>query len=98
MSLELTGICMNGIAAIEFMERLPDVIPEEARTEEFCDEFEAALNRFRYAVARDIPVVPKCEVAKRRHLGALYSCGECGHGIRADIYKRCPQCGRPIKW
>lgn len=98
MELKLTGECMSGIAAIEFMERLPDVIPEEARTEEFCEEFERALNRFRYAVSRDIPVAPTFQKAKSRNLGTLYSCGECGHGLRPDLYKRCPVCGRPVKW
>ena len=38
--LELTGTCCSGIDAIEFMEMLPDVIDDEYKTDEFCDDFE----------------------------------------------------------
>lgn len=44
--LELTGKCCGGIKAIEFMESLADVIDEDTKTEDFCQEYEAALNRF----------------------------------------------------
>lgn len=98
MSLELTGMCMSGTDAVRFLEMLPDVIPEEAKTEDFCEEYERMLNRVRYEISRSVPVPPKHEWAKKRALGVLYSCGECGHGIRPDIYKRCPQCGRTIRW
>lgn len=50
--LELIGKCCSGIEAIEFMEYLPDVIPEEVKTDEFCEQYESALNRFRYEVAK----------------------------------------------
>lgn len=98
MSLELTGACMSGTDAVKFLEFLPDVIPEEALTDEFCEEYERMLNRVRYEVSRSVPVPPKFEITKNRALGTLYYCGECGHGLRTDIYKRCPRCGRVIKW
>lgn len=52
--LDLTGKCCGGIEAIEFMESLADIIDEDVKTEEFCEEYEAALNRFRYEVAKNI--------------------------------------------
>ena len=52
--LELTGICCGGMEAIDFMESLPDVIPEKVKTNDFCEEYEKALNRFRYEVAKGI--------------------------------------------
>ena len=52
--LELTGKCCSGIEAIEFMESLADVFDEDIKTDEFCEEYEEALNRFRYEVAKEI--------------------------------------------
>lgn len=52
--LELTGKCCSGYEAIEFMEGLADIISEDIRTEEFCERYENALNRFRYEVAKGI--------------------------------------------
>ena len=52
--LELRGSCCSGTEAIEFMEKLPDVIDDDYKTDEFCDDFEKALNRFRYEVAKGI--------------------------------------------
>ena len=93
--LDLTdgGRCMSGPDAIEFMEKLADVLDEEVRTEEFCDEFTWALNRFRYEIRKSIPVAPRRDPGKT----AYYSCGQCGHGVREnDAY--CGKCGRMIDW
>lgn len=38
--LEMTGKCCSGIEAIEFMENLAEIISEDDRTEEFCEEYE----------------------------------------------------------
>ncbi len=94
--LELTmgGRCMGGEDAVRLFETVPDMIPEEARTEEFCDEYEYALNRLRVLVRQDIPVKPK--VYKRRFTS--YSCGQCGSGIDSSIEKYCCKCGRKIDW
>ena len=52
--LELTGKCCDAITAVEFFESLAEIIPEDNRTDDFCDEYEQALNRFRYEAAKDI--------------------------------------------
>lgn len=93
--LDLTdgGRCMSGTDAIEFMERLADLLDEEVRTEEFCNEFTYALNRFRYEIRKSIPV------PARRQKGRFTSCscGQCGHVVVwGDKY--CPECGRAIGW
>ena len=53
------GRMMGGPEAIEFFERLGDVIDEDVKTEEFCNEYTWALNRCRYSIARDIPLAAK---------------------------------------
>lgn len=91
--LEIRGKCCGGIKAIEFMELLPDVIPEECKTDDFCEEYEAALNRFRYEVAKGIgkkKVVVKA--VKKWHRDWL-KCGECGSGANEPSWKYCPNCG-----
>ena len=50
--LELTGKCCSAEQAIDFFESLANIVPEDDRTDEFCDEFEQALNRFRYEAAQ----------------------------------------------
>lgn len=93
--LELTdgGRCMSGLDAIEFFEGIGDVIEEDAKTEEFCDELTWAINRLRYEVAKAIPR------RVRVHKGnfTTYSCGKCAHGVRpGDDY--CSKCGTKIGW
>lgn len=84
---------MSGLDAIKFMEGLADMFDEDVRTEDFCDEFEYALNRFRYEVRKSVAVPVK--ITKLRF--TTYSCGQCGHGVRpGDVY--CSQCGRKIQW
>ena len=95
MMLELTdgGRCMSGMDAIEFFERLDDVLDDAVKTDEFCDEFTWALNRLRVEVRKSIPIEPK----KMTGRVISYSCGQCGHGLSVtDRY--CPECGRSIKW
>ena len=79
---ELTdgGRCLPADEAIKFMEMLPDVIDEEAKTEEFCDAFTWALNRFRAEVRTSIPV----PVKKLKIRFTTYSCGRCGHGVNPE--------------
>lgn len=48
--LECTGPGMDRESAIEFFELMADCIPEEIRDEEFCGEYEKALNTFRGCV------------------------------------------------
>lgn len=68
--LDLTGKCCDAITAVEFFESLAEIIPEDNRTDDFCDEYEQALNRFRYEAAKDIG-------AKKRIVKAAYKHQEC---------------------
>lgn len=97
--LDLTngGLCMSGLDAVEFLEMLPDNIPDEVKDDEFCDEYERMLNRVRVEVRWSTPVAPKVTKAMSRGFGDFYSCGQCGHGV--DVHKKyCDQCGRAIGW
>lgn len=91
--LELTGVCCSGTDAIEFMESLADVIDEDIRTDEFCEEYENALNRFRYEVAKGIGRKKKVVKAVKKGLHDLQYCGKCGFGANEPSWKYCPNCG-----
>lgn len=94
--LEMTdgGRCMSGVEAVEFFERLADSIDEELKTEEFCEEYTRALNRVRYEVRKSVPMKPK----KHKGTFTYHTCGQCGSGVRGDVHKHCPECGREIQW
>ena len=96
--IDKTGMMMGGVAAVEFLEMLPDNIPEEVKDDDFCDEYERMLNRVRYEVRLSVPVAPKITEPVSKGYSRFYSCGNCGFGIRPDIYKYCPNCGRAISW
>lgn len=96
--LEPRGIAMGGIDAVEWLEKLPDKIPDELKDIEFCDQYNRVLNRVRYEVSRSVPVAPKVTKAIYKKYHDFYSCGECGFDLRTDIYDHCPKCGRAIKW
>lgn len=91
--LGLTGKCCGGVRAIEFMEMLPDVIDEDVKTEEFCKEYEQALNRFRYEVKKGIGAKKKIVKAKSKGYSDFQSCGNCGFGAGEPSHKYCPNCG-----
>ena len=93
LDLQDGGRCMSGLDAVEFFEKLADLIDEESRTEEFCDEYTWALNRLRVLVRDDIPI----PVKKYKARYTEYMCGQCGHGVRIGD-GCCNQCGRRIKW
>lgn len=94
MSLEITmgGRMIRGEDAVAFFEAVAELIPEEDRTEEFCDEYEYALNRLRRLVLQNIPV-PQRKLECTRF--TEYLCGKCGFGLR-EFYNFCPKCGRRI--
>ena len=96
--IEVIGACMGGLDAVEFLEMLPDNIQDEIKDDDFCDEYERMLNRVRYEVRQSIPVAPKVTEPVAKGYSRFYSCGQCGFGIRPDIYKFCPHCGRMIAW
>lgn len=91
--LEITGKCCGGMEAIEFMEMPPDAIDEDVKTEEFCEEYEKALNRFRYEVAKGIGAKKKIVKAKNRGYQDFKYCGKCGFGAGEPSHKYCPNCG-----
>ena len=93
--LDLTqgGRMVSGLDAIEFMEGLADMFDEDVRTEDFCNEFEWALNRFRYEIRKSVPIPVR--VLKARFTS--YSCGQCGHEVNVSN-KFCCGCGRAIDW
>ena len=93
--LELTGLgsCCNGIKAIEFMESLAEVIDDDVKTEEFCKEYEAALNRFRFEVAKGIGQKKRIVKAKSKSYHDFLYCGKCGFSADEPSYKYCPNCG-----
>ena len=96
--LEITGIMMGGESAVEFLEMLPDNIPDEIKDDDFCYEYERMLNRVRVEVRWSVPVAPKVVKSCKSRFYDTYSCGQCGSNVRPDIYKHCPQCGRAIAW
>lgn len=93
--LELTmgGRTVSGLDAIAFLEALPDSIPQEVKTKQFCRDYEYALNRVRFEVRKSVPVKPTVRKGKFTD----YSCGQCGAGVSA-INNYCPKCGRAIDW
>lgn len=93
LDLTMGGRCISGKEAVEFFETLPDSIQQEIKTDEFCNEYEYALNRLRNEVRKSIPIAPKINKGKFTD----YSCGQCGHGFDPNN-KYCPNCGRAIDW
>lgn len=93
--LDLTngGRCIGGLDAVAFFEALPDSIPDAVKTEQFCNEYEWALNRLRAEVQKSVPIAPKA------HKGNFtnYTCGQCGYGVDVNN-KFCPQCGQAVDW
>ena len=87
------GRCMSGLDAIEFMESLADVFDEDTKTEEFCDLYQRALNRFRYEIRKNVPV----KVKKFDGKLTVYKCGACSN-VLAPQDNYCPRCGRMIDW
>lgn len=94
--LELTngGRMISGLDAIDFMERLADVIDEDVKTEDFCNEFTWTLNRFRYEISKSVPIPPKMETGRK----TVYYCGKCRRCLDPSTDKYCSGCGRAINW
>lgn len=97
LNLTMGGYMMSGLDAVEFLEMLPDNIPDEIKDDDFCEEYERMLNRVRYEVRKSVPVAPKVIKPPSGRYMSTYSCGQCGHDVKPHE-KYCPQCGREIKW
>lgn len=91
--LELTGKCCETEVAVEFFESLAEIIPEDDRTDEFCEEYEQALNRFRYEASKGVGRKKKVIKAVCRGHHDLMYCGKCGFGANDPGWKFCPNCG-----
>lgn len=91
--LELTGACCGSIEAVELFESLAEIIPEDDRTDEFCEKYERALNRFRYEAAKGVGKKKKFIKAVHRGHHDLKYCGHCGAGANEPSWKYCPDCG-----
>lgn len=95
LDLTMGGRTLSGEKAVEFFEMLPDMLPEEIKTEEFCNEYEYSLNRLRFEVRKSVPIKPKI---RRGRLFDDYSCGKCGNIVHEETDKYCHKCGRAIDW
>ena len=91
--LELTGKCCNGIKAVEFVEKLEEIIPEEYKTPEFLEKYEASLNRMRYEIGKGIGKKKKVTKAVKSWYKDFLSCGECGFSANEPSWKFCPNYG-----
>ena len=95
----ITGRCTSTENAIKFFEMLPDSIPDEIKNDDFCDEYEAALNRFRFCADRLEPIAPVYHKGVKGPMHDYYTCAACGTGLPSSIYPDyCPNCGRNVKW
>jgi predicted RNA-binding Zn-ribbon protein involved in translation (DUF1610 family) len=94
--LELSGKCCNGIKAIEFMESLANIIDDDDKTDEFCEEYEASLNRFRYEVTKGIGKKIRVVKAVCKGYHHKHYCGKCGFETEEATWKYCPNCGTAI--
>lgn len=93
--LEVRGRCTNPEKAVEFFEMLPSSIPDEIKEDEFCEDYEAALNTFRYAAQRLVAIRPKRHVVNR--CKDYHTCSACGKIVEVQD-EFCAGCGRPLKW
>ena len=94
LDLTIGGQCIGGEDAVRFFEAVPDMLSEAVKTEDFCSEYERALNRLRFEIRKSAPTVPK--VQKERY--TTYNCGQCGSCLDRSIYMFCPSCGRSVDW
>lgn len=96
ISLKLTmgGRTVSSEDAIRFFVSALDILDDSRKTEDFRDQYEYALNRFRFLARLDIPAAPKEDKGRF----ATYNCGRCGFCLDRGIDKFCPHCGQRIRW
>lgn len=94
----VTGRCTSSEKAITFFEMLPDSIPDEIKNDDFCCEYEEALNTFRFCADRLEPVAPVYHKGVKGTIYDYYTCGACGAGFTNILPNYCPSCGRNVKW
>ena len=95
----VTGRCTSSEKAIRFFEMLPDSIPDEIKNDDFCGEYEEALNTFRFCADRLEPVAPVYHKGVKGTIYDYYTCGACGAGfVGCEFPDYCHSCGRQVKW
>lgn len=94
LDLTMGGQTIGGEDAVRFFESVPDMLDEAVKTEDFCLEYERALNRVRFEVGKSVPIAPKVNKARF----TSYSCGQCGFCLHMDTNQFCPHCGRAVDW
>ena len=94
LDLAMGGRAVGGGAAVAFFEALLDSLPDEMKTEDFCNQYTYALNRFRYEARKSVPVAPKTHEGRSTY----YTCGQCGRGVDCCTDKYCSGCGGAIDW
>lgn len=87
--LRVTGAAMGGPEAIEYMETLAESVPDEMRM-----VHKQALNAFRNAISRNIPVEPQFHPGKYSKIYDNYTCGRCGYLLDMIGEEYCPNCGQ----
>lgn len=99
VSFELTmgGLCLGIEESMELLEvYIPDRIDE--KDDDFCEQYERALNTIRYALRRNIAKKPKIVKPPGRRWQDC-ACPECGDILIRPVEKGfCGNCGQRIKW
>lgn len=97
--LELTdgGRTIGTLDTIEFFETMVlDCIPEEAKTEDFCQQYAYALNRVRSLAMYDISTPARFRKHNARWEEVL--CGNCGANlILHPVEHFCHNCGHRVE-
>lgn len=99
MSFEMTrgGRCVSAERALEMFEVfVPDAL-STSDCEIDPDEYEYALNRFRWLAQRMEPVSPRFHKGAHGKKYDSFTCGACGNIVRVEN-RYCPGCGRAIDW
>lgn len=93
----MTEAMVSGNHAVEFLEGLPDMLPQATLTPQFCDEYERVMNRIRYECSKGkgLDVL----IQKRTHgTGDLVTCRNCGFSLGLEGQRYCENCGKAQKW
>lgn len=88
-----TKQCMGGLDCIEFFEMLPDIIPEEAKSAQFCLDYEHAMNRLRYECYKGIGKPRKINKGVKAWHHDYKTCSVCGANADEPGHKFCFNCG-----
>lgn len=84
---------------------LPDVLDDEDKTEEFCEQYQKVLNRIRYEFEKLDEIEERAEAAERERDAAIKDlkwmadCETCGHyNLLGHDQLPCIECKKGEKW